>query len=123
MCVCVCVCACIYIYIYIYIYMCVCVCVYEIINTVYFIQEPFKFSDKSLSYRLELVDEFPKIVPSTFGPFIGHHQGLLACIKCVCFFKKFWKFLKAYTITKYGNRVGENRVTDVFKKGERYLKR
>ena len=27
------------------------------------------------------MDEFAKIVPSAFGPFIGHHQGLLACIK------------------------------------------
>ena len=36
------------------------------------------FSDKCLSFRLELVDEFPKILPSTFGPFIGNHQRLLA---------------------------------------------
>ena len=27
------------------------------------------FSDKCLTFRLELVDEFPKIVPSAFGPF------------------------------------------------------
>ena len=44
------------------------------------------FSDKCLSFRLELVDEFPKIVPSAFGLFIGHHQRLLACIRCVCIF-------------------------------------
>ena len=27
------------------------------------------------------MDEFTKIVSSAFGPFIGHHRGLLACIK------------------------------------------
>ena len=26
------------------------------------------------------MDEFIKIIPSTFRPFIGYHQGLLACI-------------------------------------------
>ena len=36
-----------------------------------------------LGFRLELVDEFTKIVPTAFGPFIGPHQGLLACIKIV----------------------------------------
>ena len=36
-----------------------------------------------LGFRLELVDEFTKIVLSAFGPFIGHHQELLACIKSV----------------------------------------
>ena len=30
---------------------------------------PFKFSCKCLSIRLELVAEFPKIVPSAFEPF------------------------------------------------------
>ena len=29
------------------------------------------------------MDEFIKIVTSAFGPFIGHHQGLLAWIKRV----------------------------------------
>ena len=29
------------------------------------------------------MDEFTKIVPSAFESFIGHHQGLLACIKSV----------------------------------------
>ena len=29
------------------------------------------------------MDEFTKIVPSAFGPFIGHPQGILACIKIV----------------------------------------
>ena len=47
-------------------------------NFVCIIKDPFKFSDKCLSLRSELVDEFPKIVPNAFGPFIGHHQGLLA---------------------------------------------
>ena len=27
------------------------------------------------------MDEFTKIVPSAFGLFIGHHQGLFACVK------------------------------------------
>ena len=35
------------------------------------------------SYRLILVDEFTKIVPSSFRPFIGHHQELFACVKSV----------------------------------------
>ena len=42
------------------------------------------------SFWLELVDELTKIVPSAFGFFIGHHQGLLACIKCI-FFKNFFE--------------------------------
>ena len=37
------------------------------------------FSDKYLSFSLQLVDRFPKFVPNAFGPFIGYHQGLLAC--------------------------------------------
>ena len=41
-----------------------------------------------------MVDEFIKIVPSAFGPFIGHHQRLLACVKNV--FKEFF----FYNITK-----------------------
>ena len=45
------------------------------------------FPDKCLGFRLELLDEFTKIVPSAFKPFIGHYQGLLACIKSV--FKEF----------------------------------
>ena len=36
-----------------------------------------------LGFRLELEDEFTKIVASTFGLFIVHHQGLLACVKSV----------------------------------------
>ena len=45
---------------------------------------PFKFADKCLGFRLKFVDEFTKFVPSAF---IGHHQGLFACVKsvCVCF--------------------------------------
>ena len=35
------------------------------------------------------MDEFTNIVPSAFRPFIGYHQGLLACIKSV--FKEFGK--------------------------------
>ena len=34
-----------------------------------------------------MVDEFTKIFPSALGPFINHHQGLLACIKSLDFFK------------------------------------
>ena len=41
------------------------------------------FSHKCLSFRSELVDEFHKIVPIAFGPFISHHQGLLACVMLV----------------------------------------
>ena len=48
---------------------------------VYIILNPFKFPDKCLGFRLELVDEFTKIVQSAFGLFIGHHQRLLACVK------------------------------------------
>ena len=54
----------------------------------------FKFSEKCLSFRWESVDEFPKIVPYIFGPFIGHHQRLLACKVCLYFFFKFWKFIR-----------------------------
>ena len=36
------------------------------------------FPERCLGFRLELVDEFTKIVPSAFGHFIGHHQGLFA---------------------------------------------
>ena len=53
-------------------------------------KDPFEFPDKCLGFRLELVDEFTKIVPGAFGTFIGHHQGLLACIKSV--FEKKIKF-------------------------------
>ena len=35
------------------------------------------------------MDEFTKIVSSAFEPFIGYHQGLLACIKSI--FKEFLK--------------------------------
>ncbi len=56
-------------------------------SSIHKLKLPFKSSDKCFSFRLELVDEFPKIVQSAFGPFIGHHQGLLACVRCVCFFR------------------------------------
>ena len=55
------------------------------------------FPDKRLGFRLELVDEFTKIAPSAFGSFIGHHQGLLACIKCFrVFFLRVWKVLRFF---------------------------
>ena len=44
------------------------------------------------------VDELTKIVPSSFGPFIGHHQGLLECIKSV-FFKGFERVILGFFIT------------------------
>ena len=45
------------------------------------------------------MDEFSKIVLSTFGPFIGYHQGLLACINSV--FKRVLKVFRLfYNITK-----------------------
>ena len=53
--------------------------------------DPFNFPDKCLGFRLELVDEFIKIVPRAFGPFIGHHQELFECVKSV--FKKVLCFL------------------------------
>ena len=40
------------------------------------------------------MDEFTKIVPGTFRSFIGHHQGLLACIKSV--FKEFLKVFRFF---------------------------
>ena len=40
-----------------------------------------------LSFRSELVNEFPKIVSNAFGPFIGHHLELLASVRSVVFFK------------------------------------
>ena len=46
------------------------------------------------------MDEFTKIVPSAFGPFIGHYQGLLACIKSV--FLRVLTFF--YNITKLRKR-------------------
>ena len=32
-------------------------------------------------FKLKFVDDFTKIVPSVFGPYICHHQGLFACVK------------------------------------------
>ena len=56
--------------------VCVCVCVFKCVSLndtykfciIYLYY--FKFPDKFLSFRQELVDEFPKIVPSAFRPFI-----------------------------------------------------
>ena len=58
------------------------------------------FSGKCLNFKLELGDEFSKIVLSAFGTFISHLQGLLAFVRCVCIFLK--RVLKVYTITKIG---------------------
>ena len=44
------------------------------------------FPDKCFGFRLELVDELTEIVPSAFGPFIGHHQRMFASIKIVLLF-------------------------------------
>ena len=57
----------------------------------------FMFPDKCFGFRLELVDEITEIVPSTFGAFIDHHQGLLACVKIVFFFVfKFLDLIQLY---------------------------
>ena len=37
--------------------------------------------DKCFDFRLGLADEFTEIVPSAFGPFIGHHQELFVSVK------------------------------------------
>ena len=63
--------------------MCVCMC--ECVYGMPAIFHLSVFPDKCLGFREELVDEFTKIVPSAFGPFIGHHQGLLSCVKNVSF--------------------------------------
>ena len=62
-----------------------------------FIKVLSSFPDMCLGFRLELVDEFTKIVPSDFGPFLGHHQGLLACVKIV--FDKFIHLFQTETKT------------------------
>ena len=49
------------------------------------------------------MDEFTKILPIAFGPFIDHHQGLLACIK-KCLLKSFERFSVFYNITNCVNR-------------------
>ena len=46
-----------------------------------------------------MVDEFTKIIPSAFGPFIGHHQMLLARVKSVL--KEDFKFF--ITLQNYVN--------------------
>ena len=46
--------------------------------SILFYKVPFKFPEKCFIFRLELVDEFTEIVPSTFEPFIGHHKVLFA---------------------------------------------
>ena len=51
------------------------------------------FPDECLDFGLELEDEFIKIVPSSFGRFICHHQGLFVCIKSFFFlFKNIFSF-------------------------------
>ena len=48
------------------------------------------------------MEEFTKIVPSAFGPFIGHPQALFVCVKSV-FSRVFWAFfitLQNYVNTK-----------------------
>ena len=42
-----------------------------------------------LSFTLELEYEFPKIVLKAFELFIGHHQVLVACVRCVVFKNEF----------------------------------
>ena len=75
-----------HIYIYIYIYKHVSlnnkdtICLYNSFNIL------SGFLVSVLGFRFELLDEFPNIVPSAFEPFIGHHQGLLPFVRCVCIF-------------------------------------
>ena len=70
-----------------------------------------------------MVDEFPIIVPSTFGAFIGHLLGVLACVRCVVFKMSLKVFERFYSIAKIcERRVGKNRVADVFKKGTLFKK-
>ena len=45
----------------------------------------------SVGFRSELVDEFTKTDLTSFRPFIGHHQGLLACVKNI--FKRIFKIV------------------------------
>ena len=45
------------------------------------------------------MDEFTKIFLSAFGSFIGHHQGLLACIRSV-FQRDFFYNIKNYVNTE-----------------------
>ena len=46
-------------------------------------KDTFCLYDFNKILRFELVDEFTKILPSAFRPFISHHQGVLACMKSV----------------------------------------
>ena len=81
--------------------VCVCMCVWlsssrsfkhvSLNNKQFFsvssIQDPFKFSDECLSFSLEFVDEFHKIVPSSFGPFHKASSGVTClCKVCLYFF-------------------------------------
>ena len=59
--------------------------------SIQFYQDSFKFPDKCFGFKLELVDGFTEIVPSTFRSFIGHYQGLFAWVKIV-FLSKFLGF-------------------------------
>ena len=56
------------------------------ILSIWFYKDSFKFPDKCFGFRLELVKEFTEIAPSTFEPFIGHHQRLFAGVKIVFFY-------------------------------------
>ena len=85
----------IYIYIYIYIYNQDKFCLYNSFNIL------SSFLISVLRFRSKVVEEFLQIVPSAFEPFVGHHQGLLACVRRFVFF---FKALKVYTITKIRER-------------------
>ena len=55
----------------------------------------FQVSWQCFGFRLVLVDEFTKIVPSASRPFIGYHQDLFASVKIFFFFKFLKIFIKS----------------------------
>ena len=63
---------------------------------------PKTINDKNEASSQKL--RFPKIVPSASRPFIGHHQGLLACVRCVCIFLK--RVLKVFESLYHNKNMG-----------------
>ena len=78
---------------------------------------PLKVPDKRCDFRLELLNEFNKIVPSPFRHFIGHHQRLFVSVKIICFF--FLSFQVFITMQKLRKRiVGLNGDADDIERNE-----